>query len=752
MQSRSSMYKSSHLSGHGLLRFAAALGVGAIVLSLSAAAQNAPEPKETVREGYAVHQSIDVGGRISDESGSLPMYDTLVNLHSGSRIFQQSLEMHAVPKAPHLFLFDSLMATNMGYGGDPENNTVLRMSKGRIYDFQGMFRRDRQYFDYDLLGNPLIPAGVTSNGYTFPQVQHAPHLFNTVRRMTDTNLTLFPVAKVSFRAGYSQNINQGPSYSSLHNGAEAQFLQNWRNSTDTWFGAVDWKPFRRTLLTLQENISHYKGDTNYQLATPLLQLPDGTPVTLGYDQVSVPSCNDGNPPILNSGTNPPTVNPTCPGYEQFTRYAPTRTLLPTEEFRFQSSDIKNVQFNGRFHYTGASMKMPQFNENFYGLDNFGIRHWNITGYSTAERVSVTGDLGIVWQLSPRVSLAEQFDFWNFRQPADNYLSEIDQLDDANPNTPSMLDPPGAAQPAAITTAHNFLGQKTETNTTTLGWKASSWASFSLGYRYRSRTIGYAMPLVTDFLANGTAYTLPIHENAGILGAVLHPSSQWKIDGTFEAAFDDNAYFQLDPRQSYHYQVHSMWTPTGTVTITGAFDDLERRDNQALVNHVDHNRSAGLGAEISPNEHYGFDLNYGYMDAYTRTGLCYSSTAAPADAPASPADCGTNTYLGTGYYDEPTQSASIDIMLSPNKHVTSHAGYRINAVNGTTEFLNPLAVPGSLQSHYQTPFFNVKWAIAAGWGLRGEWNLYDYSEGGAVGPTAPRAFQTNLCTLGLHYDF
>ncbi|MGA2048184.1 MAG: hypothetical protein ABSG96_10850 [Terracidiphilus sp.] len=194
------------------------------------------------------------------------MYDTLVNLHSGPRIFQQNLEMHAVPKSPHFFLFDSLMATNMGYGGDPENNTVLRMSKGKIYDFQGMFRRDRQYFDYDLLGNPLIPDGVTSNGYTFPQVQQAPHLFNTVRRMTDTNLNLFPVAKVSFRAGYSQNINHGPSYSSMHNGSEAQFLQNWRNSTDNWFGAVDWKPFTRTLLTLQENISHYKGDTSYQLA------------------------------------------------------------------------------------------------------------------------------------------------------------------------------------------------------------------------------------------------------------------------------------------------------------------------------------------------------------------------------------------------------------------------------------------------------------------------------------------------------
>jgi hypothetical protein len=753
MQSNYSARMSSHLSGQVFPRIAVGLGVGALMLSLSAAAQNPPAPKETVHDGYAVHQSIDIGGRISQENGSLPMYDTLVNMHSGPRILQQSLEMHAVPGAKHSFLYDSLLATNVGYGGDPENSTVLRMSKGKTYDFQGMFRRDRQYFDYDLLGNPLIPAGVTSNGYTFPQVLHAPHLFNTVRRMTDTNLTLFPISKVSFRAGYSQNINQGPSFSSLHNGSEAQFLQKWRNSTDAWFGAVDFKPLTRTVLTFQENITHYKGDTSYQLTGPYLQLPNGQPVTLGYDQVSVPSCNDGNPPILAAGTNPPTVNPTCAGYQQFTRSAPMRTLLPTEEFRFQTSDIKNVQMNGRIRYTGASMKVPQINEHFLGLDNQAIRQWDITGYSKAERVSVTGDLGIVWQFSPTLSVSEQYDFWNFRQPADNHLSEVDRLDDVNPATPSMLDPLGAPQPAVITAAHNFLGQKTETNTTTLGWKASSLASFSLGYRYRSRTIGYAMPLVTDFLANGTAYTVQIHENAGLFGAVLHPTSKWKIDGTVEAAYADNAYVQLDPRQTYRYQIHTMLTPNSLVTITGAFDDLERRDNQTLVNHVDHNRSLGIGAEVSPNEHYGLDLNYGYMDAYTRTGICYSSTPGPEGvAPTAPADCGTNTYLGTAFYDEPTQYGSFDFMFSPNKKVQAHAGYRMNAVNGSTEFLNPRQVPGSLQSHYQTPFGNVVWTVAQGWGFRGEWNYYDYGEGSAVGPTLPRAFHTNLYTLGVHYEF
>src|ERR1035441_2614237 len=99
MQRNRSASISSHLPnlafacGQAFARFGAGLGVCALMLSLNAAAQNAPAAKETVRDGYAVHQSVDIGGHISDENGSLRMYDTLVTMHSGARILQQSLEM-----------------------------------------------------------------------------------------------------------------------------------------------------------------------------------------------------------------------------------------------------------------------------------------------------------------------------------------------------------------------------------------------------------------------------------------------------------------------------------------------------------------------------------------------------------------------------------------------------------------------------------------------------------------------------------
>ena len=65
------------------------------------------------------------------------------------------------------------------------------------------FRRDRQYFDYDLLANPLIPPASTP----FVPVLDSPHLYNTVRRMTDLGITLAPLSRVSARFDFRfQNV------------------------------------------------------------------------------------------------------------------------------------------------------------------------------------------------------------------------------------------------------------------------------------------------------------------------------------------------------------------------------------------------------------------------------------------------------------------------------------------------------------------------------------------------------------------
>ena len=396
------------------------------------------------------------------------MYDTLVNFQSGPRILDQSLEMIAVDPAKAL-LFDRLSTTSFGYGGDPYNVTFLNFSKGRIYDFHSSFRRNRQYFDDNLLANPLIPPTSTP----FVPILDTPHLYNTVRRMTDTSLTVAPLSVVSAHFGYFQNVNQGPTTSTLHVGAEALLTQYWRNSTDVWNGGITWKPLHGTSVGFDEFITHYKGNTHWELTGLDYQLSNGTPVSLGIDISSV-----WNSPCASPFNPDGTVNPTCSGFLSYTRYAPTRTLFPSEQFRFQSTSIPHFTMNGRVLYMGTTSHLTNFNEAFNGLDSrVQNRVENVTGSANARRINVNADYGATWQLTPKVALNDIFDFWYFRQPATNVFTETDYAGT------SMLQPPGAAT-TTTTPDYQALNQKTKRNTFFVNWDVNPFARLTLGYRYQ----------------------------------------------------------------------------------------------------------------------------------------------------------------------------------------------------------------------------------------------------------------------------
>ena len=74
------------------------------------------------------------------------------------RILNQSLEMHTINPSKTPF-FDTLSTSSYGYGGEPNNMSYLRFSKGKLYDFSGSFRRDRNYYDYNLMPNSFSDNG-----------------------------------------------------------------------------------------------------------------------------------------------------------------------------------------------------------------------------------------------------------------------------------------------------------------------------------------------------------------------------------------------------------------------------------------------------------------------------------------------------------------------------------------------------------------------------------------------------------------
>jgi hypothetical protein len=81
------------------------------------------------------------------------------------------------------------------------------MSKYRLYNFDASFRRDQNYFDYNLFANPLNPTNVTP----VVLVNNSPHAYYSGRHMYDFGFTLLPQHRFSLDLDYNRNHVTGPS-------------------------------------------------------------------------------------------------------------------------------------------------------------------------------------------------------------------------------------------------------------------------------------------------------------------------------------------------------------------------------------------------------------------------------------------------------------------------------------------------------------------------------------------------------------
>ena len=115
-----------------------------------------------IRETYNIQQSIEAGYRTSLDQWEHRHLRHLRESRSGLRLFDYTLDMRSLDH--NGLLFDNLNFSNFGYGGDPNDVTRLRIDKNKWYDFRVLFRRDKNFWDYNLLANPLNPSTSTPCG------------------------------------------------------------------------------------------------------------------------------------------------------------------------------------------------------------------------------------------------------------------------------------------------------------------------------------------------------------------------------------------------------------------------------------------------------------------------------------------------------------------------------------------------------------------------------------------------------------
>jgi hypothetical protein len=726
-----------------------------MLFAQSSSTQATPaEPEGVSRGGYLTQSSVEVGYRFNSVDGSADMYNTLVNLQSGPRFLDETLSMQSQDHQG--LLFDNLYLNSFGWGGDPNNALRLRVDKNKWYKFQGSFRRDQSFSDYDLLANPLNPPTSTPS---IPAL-NSPHEFQTTRRMSDVDLTLLPQSRLSFRLGYSHNNMTGPSFSSVHEGTEGFLLQPWNTTMNSYRMGVDLKIASRTVLSYDQLFDDYRGDTDSSLASfaPVL-LPGGRPVELGLsiDTANKVPCAVTPPATSLVDSTGTLTNVTCNAYFSYLRNQRIRTSTPTERLSLRSNYFHRLDVVASFSYSHADMNTP-LAESFDGLlTRTATRAFTDTGSADASRISNVLDVEATLHLTKHLRLVEKFYFWAYRIPENANFTEIDSdCPTTVPPTPcTLLTPLSATTPSTTDTlTQSSFNQAWKKNQTELAWDISKKIGARIGYRYGDRVFDH----FNDFLPGDEDHFV-VHENTALLGVWARPSHVLRLNFDLEHINYDNVIVRMSPRKESRYRFQTSYTPRPWAVLGGSINILQDANDASLTNYVGHNRNYGFTASLAPSERFGVDLAYNYNNVIQNALICFNDTPpVGVNLPfvTGAASCAVNDpanpLLANSFYTNQTNFGMSTVRFKPIKRVTANLGLSITSVDGRIPQFNILQPLGSSQYMYYQPVANFSVGLSQKMAWNTGWNYYQYNEGSFVGPTSPRYFHANALTESLRYEF
>jgi hypothetical protein len=737
-----------------------------------------------VMDNYVVQQSMEVGGRITSVRGSSAMYDTLLDEQSGFRLLQQSLMIRPMPKtqAP----FDNFYFESFGWGGDPSNAARLRVAKRGLYNFSASFRRDQNYFDYNLLANPLNPVSTTTLPTIF--VNNSPHRMYLRRRMYDFDLVLLPQRKVSFRLGYSRNRNEGPSFSSVHEGTEALLFQQFSTTADAFRMGVSWRVLLRTTVGFNESLQFLKNDTDQSLAGfNTIAAANGTPIEFGLPWLQGSPCAT---PIVGGF-----ANPACNGYLGYSRTMRYRNFLPTEQVNLASSSIRHVDITARYMYSNSDANTP-LGEDFNGLiSRTGVRESNTNGTTAHSHwVSDEADGGVTVHFNSHVRLVDTFRFYSYRISGTLNLLQNNFFNPGTVTAPNILQPVAVfppnlpfhngSSPADVQNDlySRYSQQSTKSNEFTLYYDVSREFGVRVGYLYRNifdahhwlstsnSDIYYPDPTGTatatclglggTLNGDGTCTVtgpfdsenepVTINQHWAIAGVWFRMAEKFRVDGEARIMSADNYLTRIDPRREQQYRANVSFTPVPWLTMAANLNLREQRNPTQDFAYNAHARNFGFNVIASPNRFIAVETAYNYTNTGQSNNICYASSIVAPGSFTCVNDNTVNEVLG--FYSNHTHYGSAHVVVKPVKRVQAAVGYSVINVDGSEQILNPLQPLGPLSYRYHQPLAFVGVGLTRQIEFRAGWNYYQYNENSFTGPTAPRAFHANLTNLSLRYSF
>lgn len=403
---------------------------------------------------YNVVNSFETGYRFLSLRGNQNKYRSDVNFDSGVRLLSSFFTLHS--KDGHGTLFDEMVITTNGLGGDPYQAARVSAEKNGAYEYNFYWRKN-DYF------NP----GLTTGG------GGGQHVLDTTYTLQDHDLTLFPKSPVKLLFGFSRSDQSGAGISTVQ-------LFNPGGEFDTT-GAI-FPIFSNVKITQNDfrlgGEGHWRGFTLH--------------VIRGWEDFK-----DDKPYQFSGVAGGPGSADTL---TSFSRSAPYHGTSPYWQVAlFRNSRLFN--FNGRFTYTGGNRAFLA-NETASGINQFGaLANQQIITSGDARRPVATGNVNITAPLTSKLTITGSTSLYNVRTEGNSAYLQYNNATQAS----NLL-------------YYQYLGIRTfQTNADAL-YEIRPWLDVHAGYLFSNRNIASTPQTVVEGIDSPVPFEQINQLHSGIFGA------------------------------------------------------------------------------------------------------------------------------------------------------------------------------------------------------------------------------------------
>ena len=709
-----------------MLRIVMGLALGlTLLMGVTNAQQPSPSPKKSDAKkaapneeitsaqtgedagDYTITSSIELGVRGLRVDGDHNKYQSDLNYGAGVRLFDSSFLMRS--KDGKGGLFDTLLVTSSGWGGDPNGQLRIQAEKPKWYRFEGSYRRFKYFRFLNNFANPNWIFSPTTFSRP-PNPVTGEHGYNTTTQLGDFDLTILPKNdKIRFTVGYSPERYDGPFFTSYHiGGNEFIFPAQLRSRSNDFRVGADGKV----------------GPIDFSFQQGFRRFRDDTFINLGQ----TPGVN---------------LNSAVASFTTFIRNEPTRGSVNYTTFSAHTLVAKKLDITGRVVHSDATSSSV-FLENMTGI-NFSTR---ITGQlappnvlilgqynipANVQRPNTLGDIGVTLLATSKLRISNTFRVEDFTIDGIATFNDLFSVQRGATIDTRIFSNLGVSK---ITKYRKYQ------DTVEGDYQFNKNYSIHFGYRYGNRRIEQ---ILSGFALNTNAPVALVpeddvetnHTNAFFAGFKARPAKNWTIYFDAEHGTADNVFTRIGNYNYTNIRAKSRYAPNRKINFNFAVITKDNANPSEIagvsLNDFGVNvKSRTFTSSVSwnPTPKLSFSSGYNYIWVNSDAVVDYFFQVPPAASVRHP--------IGHSLYFQRNNFFYFDTIAQLCPRVTLYASYRINQDNGQgSRLADPTGTPGTLINSYPMSYQSPEGRVAIKINRRLDWNLgyqyYNYNESVLVGP-------------------